>query len=80
MIIGSHRAAWCVSGVLREAQIAVPPNGARRGARTEIVMRVIEEESRPETLPTTGEEGTQSGIAETTEREVRVRVCLFLSL
>lgn len=55
-------------------------NEAQRGAQTEIVMRVIEEESRPGTLPTTGEEGMQSEIAETTEREVRVRVCLLSSL
>lgn len=69
---------WCVSGVSREVRIAVPLNGAQRGAQTEIVMRVIEEESRPETLPMTGEEGTQSGIVETTEREVRVGVWLGL--
>ncbi len=35
-------------------------------------MRVTGEESRPETPPTTGEEGMESGIAETTAREVGV--------
>lgn len=76
MITGSHGAAQFVSGAWRGAQIAVLLKEAQRGSRTEIAMKVIEEESRPETPPMTEEEGMESEIAETIEKEVRVGLCL----
>lgn len=74
MTTGSPGAAACVSGVWRGAPIAALPSGAPRGARTEIATRGTGEE-RPETPRTTGEEGTESGIGETTEKEAEVRIC-----
>ena len=68
---------WRERGAWRGAPIAALPKEARRGAQTEIAM-MVREESRPGTPPMTGEEGTESGIAETTEREVWV--CFILSL
>lgn len=62
---GSHEAVRCGKGVQRGAQIAALLKEAPRGVQTESAMRATGEESRPETLPTTGEEATESGIAET---------------
>lgn len=67
---GNHAAAPCGSGVQRGAPTAVPQNGALIGAQTEIATRGTGEENRPETPRTTGEEATESGIAEITESEV----------
>lgn len=65
-ITGTHGAAESVNEAWRGQQ-----NEAPRGFQTEIVMRVIER-STPETRPTTEGEDMESGIAETTEREVGI--------
>ena len=77
MTTGSQEAVGCVSGALRGAPIAVPLREAQRGVWTGTATRLKGEESRPETPPTTGEEGMESGIAETTEREVGRRDCFI---
>lgn len=73
MTTGNRGAVPFVNGVWRGAPIAVPMKEALTGCQTEIATSVREEGSRPETPRMTGEEDMESGIAETTAKEVKIR-------